>query len=128
MKAEQVVESAFTGEELPTYKVPLVGRLIGSTGDGAVEAAAYYDNLKRLNEHEAEIKYLKENGNARDVISYTQDNPEVKVLGFAANVEKTIDRMKKQRRVLISRGGSSKVIDQAINAQMKKLNDKLLTK
>lgn len=128
MKAEQVVESAFTGEELPTYKVPLVGRLIGSTGDGAVEATAYYDNLKRLNEHEAEIKYLKENGNAREVISYTQDNPEVKMLGFAANVEKTIDRMKKQRRVLISRGGNSKVIDQAINAQMKKLNDKLLTK
>jgi hypothetical protein len=128
MKAEQVVESAITGEELPTYKVPLIGRLVGTTGDGAVESAAYYDNLKRLNEHEAEIKYLKENGNAREVISYTQDNPEVKMLGFAANIEKTIDRMKKQRMVLISRGGNTNVIDQAINAQMKKLNDKLLTK
>jgi hypothetical protein len=124
MKAEQAAESLVTGEELPLYKVPLVGRFVGETEGGAVERAAYYDNVRRLNEHHAELEGLAgEEHGAQKRADYLQEYPEARLYELAKNTKKTIDGMKKRRELLTKRGQSTRQIDDQITVRMKALND-----
>jgi hypothetical protein len=50
LKANQAVSAQFTGDELPAYKIPLVGRLYGNTDGPAAESGQFYENVKALNE------------------------------------------------------------------------------
>jgi soluble lytic murein transglycosylase-like protein len=124
MKAEQAAESLATGEELPLYKVPLIGRFFGETEGSAVERAAYYDNVRRLNEHHAELEGLAgEEHGAKKRADYLQEHPEARLYELAKNAQKTIDGMKKRRELLTKRGQSTRQIDDQITVRMKALND-----
>jgi hypothetical protein len=81
LKAWQTATSASTGEELPTYKVPLIGRLIGNTREQAAQGAQFYNNLRDINMHENEVKGRRENG--QDVAGYLRDNPEARLIQLA---------------------------------------------
>jgi N12 class adenine-specific DNA methylase/predicted RNA methylase len=125
-KVVQSGESMFSGEELPAYKRPLLGRLYGDAEEGASQAGRFYDNLKRINGHEAEIK-----GRAthhEEYRSYITDNPESKLIGPANEAENIVRHLNKQKRMLIEKEAPRaqiKQIEAQITAKMTKFNDKV---
>ena len=50
IKVNQSAAAAVTGDELPPYKMPLVGRLYGNTRGAAGQSELYYENIRLLNE------------------------------------------------------------------------------
>lgn len=125
-KVEQAVESAYTGEDLPAYKRPLLGRLYGDAEEGASQAGRFYENLKRINSHEAEIKGRA--SHHEEYRSYITDNPESKLIGPANEAENIVHHLNKQKRMLIEKEAPSaqiKQIEAQITAKMTKFNDKV---
>jgi len=126
LKAEQTVTSQFTGEELPLYKVPLVGRFIGETTGIAAERNRFYNNLIELNKHEREIK-----GRIKDKVptqEYMMQYPEARLYGYANQVERNIRTLKQRRDMLIEKGASKeqvKAVENQMKVQMKRFNDRV---
>lgn len=124
LKLEQTVTGAVTGEEVPTYKIPLAGRFFGDTKAAASEANKFYTNLKELNQHENEIKGRRKDKG--DVAGYIRENPESRLVNAANAVERNVQALRKKRRELVeSDAPKEKVqqIEKQITAQMKRLND-----
>ena len=57
-KAGKAVSSLFTGEEIPTYQRPVVGRFVGATGSQASVAQSFYNNVTRMTDHENGLKVV----------------------------------------------------------------------
>lgn len=125
-KTSQTIQSVFTGEELPTYKIPLLGRFYGSSDGQANEATKFYDNLKKINMHEAEIKGRKKDH--KPTGEYLKDNPEARYWRRANDAENDVRRLNKRKRDLIDRGAGKdrvKAVENLIAAKMKRFNETL---
>lgn len=126
LKVNEAARSAATGEELSPNKMPLVGRFYGDTSSQANVAGKFYENLTKLNEHEAEIKgRRKDHG---DVIGYISDNPESHLVQAANLAEREVSSLRKLKKALTDKGGSSdrvKSLDQRINGVMNRLNQRV---
>jgi len=129
LKVEQTVTSQFTGEELPTYKVPLVGRFYGDTKSGAAESERFYENLKRINEHEAGVKGRQKNRDG-GISDYVRDNPEARLINQANQAEKDIQALRRMRRELVEKNAEAsrvKLVEERIKMRMKQFNDRVRT-
>jgi hypothetical protein len=126
LKVEQTVTSQFTGEELPIYKVPLVGRFAGETTGVAAERNRFYSNLIELNKHENELK-----GRRKDRVptqDYLMEYPEARLYGYANQVERNIQKLKKRRDMLIEKDAPKeqvKAVENQMMVQMKRFNDRV---
>jgi hypothetical protein len=58
-KTSQTVQSMYSGEELPTYKIPVASRFYGNAEGTSNERRKFYDNVKKMNMHERELKGLQ---------------------------------------------------------------------
>ena len=126
MKAEQTITSMITGEELPTYKVPLVGRFYGETKSQAAQRDRFYDNVRLLNEHENEIKGRRKG--REPVEEYYKENPEARLFGYANNIERQINNLRRRREDMIKRGAPKsevQAIEKRITETMTKFNERI---
>lgn len=123
-KAQQFVESRVTGEELPPYKVPLLGRFYGRADGQQGQGNRFYDNIIRLNMHEAEIKGRMKN--REPVADYLRENPDARLASFANKAERQVSKLRKAKREAVARGaptGQIKLIDQQITNTMRQFNE-----
>lgn len=123
-KLAQAGESAVTGEELPTHKIPLLGRFYGNSDNQSSQGNAYYSNLQRIYEVEAEIKGRRQD--SLPVEEYKADHPEWKLITRAKYADNIIHKLKKQKRELIERDAGRekiKAIEDRITNEMRRLND-----
>ena len=126
MKAEQTITSQITGEELPSYKIPLVGRFYGETKSQAAQRDRFYDNVRLINEHENEIKGRRKNREPVD--EYYKENPEARLFGYANAVERQINNLRRRREDMIKRGAPKdevQAIEKKITEVMTKFNDRI---
>jgi hypothetical protein len=126
MKAEQTVRSQVTGEDLPIYKVPLVGRFVGDSQGLAAERNRFYNNIIQLNKHEREIKGRRQN--RENVQEYLMDNPDARLFSYANQVERNVQALRKRRDLLLEKNAPKdqvKVIENRIAVQMKRFNDRV---
>ena len=124
LKLEQTITGTVTGEEVPTYKIPLAGRFFGDTKAAASEANKFYTNLTELNKHENEIKGRRENKG--DAAGYIRDNPEARLVTMASRIERNVQELRRKRRALVEKDAPKEAVQQIekqITAQMKRLND-----
>jgi ATP:corrinoid adenosyltransferase len=132
MKLDEAVSSLLHGEELPTHKIPLIGRLYGETSGNSVERSTYYDNIRMLNEHAAEIKGLRqEQGGSKKVAAYLRENPEARLTVSTKGLQTEVDKLNDRRRELAKRGAPSttlRALDDRIGNAMKRLNDQVAEK
>lgn len=129
MKAGTTADSLVSGEDLPPYKIPLVGRFYGNASGQASQGAAFYQNIRELNEHEAEIKGRRENG--EDVASYIQDYPEARLAKQGDLAMRQVDALRKRQRQLKEGGADRdtiKKIDERITVIMTKFNERIEAK
>jgi hypothetical protein len=127
-KLAQVATSTVSGEELPMHKIPLVGRFVGTTEGQAAEASRFYDNLREIGEHKAEIEGLKKDHKGGQIGAYVKDNPEAKLVPMADAIYRDVAKMQKAKRELVKNGAPKdrvKLMDERITARMKALNDKV---
>jgi hypothetical protein len=125
LKAEQTVTAGVTGEELPPYKIPLVGRFYGDTASQAAQRSKFYDNMIELNKHENEIKGRRKD--RKNVGEYTRENPEAMLFGVANNVERQVRSLRKQRERLLEKDAPREDvqrIEKKITEVMIKFNDR----
>jgi hypothetical protein len=123
LKVEQTITKTATGEELPPYKIPVVGRFYGETKSSAAESSRFYKNLTELNEHENEIKGRRES--RQPVADYLKDNPEARLAPLARNTYSDIQKLRKRKEQLLERDApreSIKQVEAMITKKMQAFN------
>ncbi len=128
LKVEQTITSTISGEDLPPNKIPVVGRFYGDTKGPSGISAKFYDNMERLNGHKREIEGRREDKG--DVFGYMRENPEARLVRAAKDADSDVQKLRKQKRELLEKDASKeriKLIEQRINARMKRLNDRVET-
>lgn len=119
-KLNQAAQSVITGAELPPYKTPLVGRFYGNAGAASSQLSRFYENLRRINEYEAEIKGRAKDGVPREEIdAYKAEHPESKLVGAANFIEREIWALRKRKRDLIKKDAPRAEVEK-IEANMTK--------
>lgn len=125
-KVVQVGETSVTGEELPPYKVPLLGRFYGNTTSQSSQAGQFYENLRAMNDHKLEIKGRLEDG--LSAMDYIKDNPEAMIFRQAESVERSIQELGRTKRKLKENGAgpeSMKQVEEAITRVMSSFNERV---
>jgi hypothetical protein len=125
-KAATTVEKTITGEELPSYKIPLAGRFYGETKSSAAESGRFYKNMEKLNKHENEIKGRRE---AREPLGdYIKDNPEARLAPMARKVYNDVRQLRQRREKLLERDApreSVQAVEKMITRKMQVLNERV---
>lgn len=114
-KASQTVASAVTGEELPLFKIPVVGRFISETDGVSSQVSKMYRNLERVGAHHDPLNRMREEG--VDTSAYLAEHPEATLTKDADRVTRRIGDLNKQKRNAVTAGDKDRV--KAIEAQIK---------
>jgi hypothetical protein len=125
-KLVTTVEKTVTGEDLPSYKIPLVGRFYGETKSSAAESGRFYANMEKLNKHENEIKGRREK--KQPMGDYLTENPEARLAPMARATDQEIRKLRKRRESLIERDApkeSVQAVEKMITRKMQVLNDRV---
>jgi hypothetical protein len=93
-KIDQSVRSLFTGEELPTHKIPVLGRFYGNATGGARHADEFYRNIREINVHASEVEGRERAGEPTG--EYEKRHPEA---GMKRMADKYYDRVAKLRQM-----------------------------
>lgn len=123
-KAEQTITSMATDEELPTYKIPLVGRLYGDTKGAASQGSKYYANIIKMNRHKRKLEGMQERG--EDTAQYLSENKEAELVGVARRIDSNITKLKRMRKVLKENNASADEL-RAVNDRITELMTQLNT-
>lgn len=124
LKIQEAIKSVATGEELPNYKIPLVGKFYGNAKNKDAERGAYYNNVVMLNELESELKGRRENKDG--VEEFKSAHPLYKLIMLGNQTEKSIAALTKQKKRLQDANASQdrlKLTNELIDRKMKLLND-----
>jgi capsule polysaccharide export protein KpsE/RkpR len=111
---------------LPPHKIPLVGRFYGDSSNMSSQGNAFYSNLKRINEVEAELK-----GRRKDQLplnEFKADNPEYRLVARANLIERLVSKQRKIKSELIEKDAPReqvKAIDERITKLMAGLNQRV---
>jgi len=125
MKLEQSLTSMVTGDELPAYKIPLVGRLYGNTLGPTGNAEQFYRNNREINMIENEAK-----GRAKDGLNayeFLDSQPLGKLVGMNNAIDNQIQNLRQLRREVVrqdppDRKARVEQINQQIGDAMRRLN------
>jgi len=121
MKATGAIKALATGEELPSYKVPLVGKLYGNTESPANIASKFYENVTQLANYENEIKGRQKN--RENVGQFLREHPEARLYQRANQLENQITQINRDKKELQERKAPQKQIE-ALDKRKTMLMDK----
>jgi len=126
MKVGQAVKSVSTGEELPSYRVPLAGRFYGEVGSQAAISQRFYKNITEMANYEQEAKGRRKN--REDMSDFFKDHPEARLWRQANTVENKINALNKKKRELIDKKAPKERLQQIEEQKarmMEKFNNKV---
>jgi hypothetical protein len=116
MKAGRFGVALTQPEEIPSYRVPLVGKFYGETGSPAAVTDQFYKNVNMLAEREGTIKRMQEQ--KLSTSAYKKDHPETSLIQVANNLENQISKINKTRRELLEKPQTD-----SVKAQIKNLEE-----
>lgn len=128
LKIEQTVSASATGEDLPLYKVPMVGRFIGETIGQASEASKFYAAIKEINLHHAEVTGLRKSQRGAEAAAYMQANPTATLYRAAERANDQVSKLRRLKRQAIEKGepqGRVKVLEAEMTLVMRRLNNEV---
>jgi hypothetical protein len=123
-KAAQVAESLYTGTELPTHKIPLVGRFFGSAGGSSAIRSRFYEHVRQSN-----IAYNAFEGRAlhhEPFSDYVRTHPEARFAKVAITVQDDLAILQKQKQRMLDQGAGKDAIrlqEQKITNLMNRFNE-----
>ena len=123
-KTYEYAKAKASGEEVPAYKVPVLGRFEGEINTKPVITSRFYTNLNAMYEHEFTLKNLR--GNPQATAQYYKDHPEARIWkmaeGFDAKINQ-INAVKKQQEMNHAPKEVLQRLDNLKIIQMNKFND-----
>jgi hypothetical protein len=126
-KVSETIKSQFTGEELPTYRKPLVGKIFGDINSPAAVSTRFYQTVTEMAQHENEIKGRQKN--RENIREYFKEHPEAKLIDQANRIENDISKMNRDKRELMERNAPKEQIkrieDRKINI-MRQFNQRVV--
>jgi hypothetical protein len=125
-KIGEFAKAKMNDEEVPMYRVPVVGRFYGETDTKPVISSRFYSNLNQMYEHENTIKNLRKEPEAKR--QYLLDNPEAKIWHAAESYEAQINNLNATKKKLQDLGRPKEQIDRIDNKKiilMNRFNDKV---
>lgn len=126
IKAGTTVDALISGEDLPSYKIPLLGRFYGDAASQSSQGAKFYKNITELNKIENELKGRAKNH--EDVNSFKENNPEYRAIVTARISLEQVQNLRKRQRAMVEKGEDKekiKDIDEKITMIMTRLNTKV---
>jgi len=93
VKAGRALASIGGNEEVPPYKIPIIGKLYGETTTPAAISDKFYNNITKLAEHEGTIKRMRED--RASTTEYRQEYPETRLINRANQMENQISKINK---------------------------------
>jgi GNAT superfamily N-acetyltransferase len=122
MKVGEFAKSkAVTQEEIPAYKLPIVGRFYGEAESPAATRSRFYENVKEMAKHEHEIKGLRKD--RQSPTEYIKANPEARLWQRANNVENQIVKLNKEKRAMIERDAPREALKRKEDEILKKMTE-----
>ena len=119
IKLEQSAAALGTGEEIPPYKIPVVGRFYGDAAGQAAQSGTFYDNVTKLSQFENEIKgRIDRHENYSQIL---KDNPEARLWQKANRIENEISALNKRKRDLVAKDAPATQIKQVEELKRKKM-------
>lgn len=126
-KVAQTVGSGISGEDLPLYKIPLVGRFVGDTEGQSGVSAKFYDAIKQINMHEAQYKGLIKDGRSAEAREYLAENQAVKLIMAGNHAELAVRKLRTMKRDLIEADADQdrvRAIDDRITETMRRFSER----
>jgi len=127
-KGSQSLGTLYTGEELASYKIPLVSRFYGDTKESASEANKFYTNITRINEHGLEIKGYRTHPGSGNIGEYIKENPEARLVGMASHTAQMLQNINAQKKKALERDLPKeriKQLEDLAKLHMKRFNDRV---
>lgn len=124
LKINQAIGSAITGEELPLYKIPLVGRFVGDSSGSAGQSNIFRANIDRLDRIEKEVEGLRKDGRIQESNTLRQRSDPY-LLAQARAAESQVQRLRRMKRDMVDKGASResvKGVERKISEAMGRLN------
>ena len=124
LKATATAKAWMTGEDLPSHKIPLVGRFYGDIKGSSSVSTHFYENIKQMNEYENTIKGMA--ARDEDTDKFMKENPSAELYVLANKVEKNVQQLRKLRHGHVEAGAKKEVVqsdEKLIVDQMMLLND-----
>ena len=118
LKVTATTEALITGEDLPNYKIPIVGRMIGDANEEAAVSRRFYEGIKEMNQYKRALDKMEDQG--KDVTPYLADNPEAEFAYDAQSYESDISELRKLKRQLEDEDAPRDEID-AVTEEMQML-------
>ena len=126
IKLGTTVQKTITGEDLPSYKIPLYGRFVGETKSSAAESNKFYKNMIKLNELQAVVDGRRDR--KEPLGNFLRENPEARMLPMANKTYKDVQALRKRRKALVERDApkeSVQAVEKMITRKMQVLNDRV---
>jgi hypothetical protein len=127
-KVEQTTLNLARGEDLPLYKIPLVGRFVGNSASQASQGGQFYANAQRLNELETEVKGMIKDGKREEAGAVMKEHPEAYLIAQANSAERQVQRLKREKRMIVESGASREAVaakEAQITQVMTRLNQSM---
>ena len=124
-KLEQTGLGTVRGEDVPLYKIPLVGRFVGNAASQASESTNFYANAAHLNEVETEIKGLRKEGKFSEAEQVRMKDPGGYLITVANRAELAVQKLRKEKSELLKAGASREnviALEAKITDRMASLN------
>lgn len=124
-KVEQTGKSMFNGEDLPSFKVPLLGRFYGNAAQQASQGGAFYNNLNELNALETEVKLMRKDGKNEEAGDLLRNRPDAYLIAQANVAERQVQKLRREKRELIAKDASRDQVrakEEQITRVMSRLN------
>jgi hypothetical protein len=109
-KAVRYVGKKIEGEEIPSYSVPILGKLYGELDTPSAAADKFYKNVKAMAEHEGTLKRIKERKGSES--DYRKENKEAtaRLINRANYVETEVAKYNREIRALYKKEAPEKDI------------------
>lgn len=124
LKVEQTIRGAITGEDVPLYKIPLVGRFFGDSSGSAGQSNIFRANIDRLDRAEKEIDGLRKDGRIQESNDLRQRSDPY-LLAQARTAESQVQRLRRMKRDMVDKGASResvREVERKISEAMGRLN------
>jgi|GEM_PF-2998454 len=125
-KVMDLGKTAVTGEPIPSYRVPILGKLYGETQSDVAVQDKFYKNITAMSEYESMIKRMRV-----DKVSPKElfdDHPEAKLWVAANTLENEVNSLNKQKKLLQQKNAPKERIDQLDQQKvrlMKQFNERV---
>lgn len=129
-KVSQTLGAATTGEDLPLYKVPLVGRFVGDTEGKSGQSQKFYDAVREINMARNEYRGLMEDGRRAEAMEFAADNPLVKLSMLSNAAQNQLEKLRDRKRSLIEDGADPSevsAIEEKIGTVIRNFNQRVAT-